>query len=103
MISLPGVGDPKMDDGTSAFAISLARKDLHLIRVLLASQLQSDIEHRDLSMRVILELDRDQDMIDSELRQGLIDGLKEHYMPSFNLIDASSEEGTRSKAGIPRE
>ena len=100
IISLPGVGDPKMDDGTTAFAIALARKDLHLISILLAHTLQSDIEHRDLSMRVILELDRSQDMINSELRKELIGGLKEYYTPSFDLIDTCSEEETRSKAGI---
>ena len=99
MVSLPGVGDPKMDDGTTAFAIALAKGDLHLIRVLLASKLQSDIEHRGLATRAILELEEDHEI--SELGQKYIDGLKYHLMSSFGWN--SSQEELRSKVEISKE
>ena len=101
MVSLPGVGDSKMDDGTTAFAIALAKKDLHLIRVLMASKLQSDIEHRELATRAILELEKDHEI--SEFGQKYIDGLKYHLMSTFDRIDNSSEEYVKSKVELSRE
>ena len=56
--SLPGIYDHKMKDGTTAFAIALARKDIDVLRTLMAAQLASDIDHKQLAQRAILDLDR---------------------------------------------
>ena len=56
--SLPGIYDHKMKDGTTAFAIALARKDIAVLRTLMAAQLASDIDHKQLAHRAILDLDR---------------------------------------------
>ena len=56
--SLPGIYDHKMKDGTTAFAVALARKDIAVLRTLMAAQLASDIDHKQLAHRAILDLDR---------------------------------------------
>ena len=77
MLSLPGIHDPKMDDGTTAFAMALARKDLDLIRVLMASNHPSDIDPRGLAERAVLEMDRDPRCSDPILRRELVNCLKQ--------------------------
>ena len=58
LASLPGIHDPKMEDGTTAFAIALARRDIKVLRILMDSQIPSDIDHQHLAQRAILELER---------------------------------------------
>ena len=36
MLSLPGIGDPEMPDGTTGFAMALARDNAKLVEILLA-------------------------------------------------------------------
>ena len=78
MLSLPGIHDPTMDDGTTAFSMALARKDLHLIRVLLASKHHSDIDSIGLAKRAVLELNRDSSSSNSNLRRELVNDLRQH-------------------------
>ena len=77
MLSLPYINDPQMDDGTTAFSMALARKDLDLIRVLLASKHYSDIDHVGLAQRAVLEIDRDSRCCNPKLRQELVNSLKQ--------------------------
>ena len=56
--SLSGVRDPKMKDGTTAFAIALARKDVKVLKTLMDAKLPSDIDHQLLARRAIMEMDR---------------------------------------------
>ena len=58
MLSLTNMHDSKMADGTTAFVMALARKDLDLIALLLAGNQSSDIDPQNLAGRAILELGR---------------------------------------------
>ena len=68
MLSLPGVQDPAMGDGTTAFSMALARRDFALINLFLSSKIQSDINHHELAKEAILELDRGHFKHGNELR-----------------------------------
>ena len=61
MLSLSGIRDFVMEDGTTAFSMALARRDLHLIRLLLASYHPSDIDQSYLAKAAVKELDKLQD------------------------------------------
>ena len=56
--SFEGINDPVMEDGTTAFAMALARRDLALIGFFLASEHPSDIDMKKMAKRAILELDK---------------------------------------------
>ena len=76
MLSLRNITDSKMEDGTTAFVIALARKDLQLIRVLMASSHPCEINMEKLAMRAIAELDKEDKARFPELRQELVKGLE---------------------------
>ena len=89
MLSLMRIYDPKVADGTTAFVMALARKDHNLIRVLLASKHQSDVNPHQLARRAISELDRNPQMSNLKLREVLVSGVQnegfsisEEYSPN---------------------
>ena len=55
LLSVPGMCDPQMEDGTNAFVMSLSRRDVELIEVLLSSEIPSDIDAKQLGRRAFLE------------------------------------------------
>ena len=97
IIGLPGVDDPMMDDGTTAFAIAIGRRDLPLIGVLMASKLESDIKYPLLATRAILELDRYQDKTNYNLRKEITMGLKEHYRAAYDRLENESTKRCQSQ------
>ena len=78
MLSLQGVRDTKFEDGTTAFSMALARKDLEMIRVFLRSEHLSDISPSELVKRSILEIDRHPCSVDSDLRKELWNYMRMH-------------------------
>ena len=85
LLSLPGIKDIKMDDGTTAFSMALGRKDLEMIRVFLNKEHQSDIDPIELAKRAVMELDRDTENERSDLRNELVNGLNHHKVPLNNV------------------
>ena len=84
MLSLTNMHDSKMADGTTAFVMALARKDVDIIALLLAGNHSSDIVPQNLAGRAILELDRalvpdadtDANKVNLQLRRVLQSGLE---------------------------
>ena len=76
MLGLPGICDPKMDDGTTAFVMSLCRKDAELIEVLLTSEILSDIDQKELGKRAVFELNRNADERNTKVKKALTNALK---------------------------
>ena len=85
LLSLPGIKDIKMDDGTTAFSMALGRKDLEMIKVFLNTEHQSDIDPIELAKRAVMELDRDTENERSDLRNELVNGLNHHKVPLNNV------------------
>ena len=79
MLKLPGIQDPTIDDGTTAFSMALARRDLKLIGLFLASKIPSDIDHRFLTEEALLEMGRHSVKCIPELKDELAKGLLENY------------------------
>ena len=79
MLKLPGIQDPTIDDGTTAFSIALARSDLKLIRLFLASKIPSDIPHNLLTEEALLEMGRHSVKCIPELKDVLTKGLVKNY------------------------
>ena len=77
MLGLPGICDPKMDDGTTAFVMSLSRKDVELIEVLLTSEILSDTDQKELGKRAVFELDRNADKRNTKVKRALTNALKQ--------------------------
>ena len=78
LLSLAGIQDTKMDDGTTAFSMALGRGDLEMIKVFMDSEHQSEINPIELAKRAVMELDRDPENKRSNLRCELVNGLKHH-------------------------
>ena len=76
MLGLSGICDPKMDDGTTAFVMSLCRRDVELIEVLLTSEIQSDIDQKELGKRAVFELNRNADRRNIEVKKDLTNAFK---------------------------
>lgn len=77
LIALEGMRDSIMEDGTTAFVMALARRDEALVKHLLASNIPSDINPRELSSRAIIELSRESAIKNnSGLLQELVNGLQ---------------------------
>ena len=87
--SLPGIYDHKMKDGTTAFAIALARKDIAVLRTLMAAQLPSDIDHKQLAHRAILDLERNGKDDNRLLREVLLRN-NEWKQETLSSIEGSS-------------
>ena len=70
MLSLPGIRDPKMEDGTNSFAMALAQRSRSLVRSMLSSSLPSRADQEALARAAILELDKEKS--DSGLKRELL-------------------------------
>ena len=57
MVTLPGIEDVVAEDGTTAFVMVLAMRDLHLVEVLLASKIWNH-RNKQLAIGAVRELDR---------------------------------------------
>ena len=68
LIKLPGIHDPEMDDGTTGFAMALARNDTELIKILMESDHPSDINPIQLSRYAIKELEREHENCSAVLK-----------------------------------
>lgn len=85
ILSLPGVQDHVMGDGTTAFSMALARRDCALIDLFLSSKIQSNINHHELVKGAILELDR------GHFKHELRDILSSRLLPTQKLPEHSYE------------
>ena len=77
LLSLPGMCDPKMKDGTNAFVMSLSRRDVNLIEMILSSEIPSDIDPKELGKRAFLELNRNADEKNADVKEVLSNTLKQ--------------------------
>ena len=93
LLTLPGIYDAEMDDGTTAFAMALAKRDLELIKLFMASNIPSHIAPLKLARRALTELDRTLKKDHSALRGELRNGLERHNIP---LGEETSERGKLS-------
>ena len=59
MTGFEGINDPLSEDGTTAFAMAIGRRDLGMIRFLLASDHPCDIDPKKMAKRAVSELERD--------------------------------------------
>ena len=75
LLSLPGICDVKMEDGTTAFVMSLARKDVELMKLLLNSAIKSELEPRDLVQRAVMALNRSPDERNANVMKVLTNAL----------------------------
>ena len=91
LLSLPGMCDPKMEDGTTAFVMSLSRKDVELIEVLLRAEIESDIDPKELARRAVLEMNRIPNEENAKVKEVLTNTLK--------YLKVSMDEGK----GVPPE
>ena len=60
MVTLPGIEDVVAEDGTSAFAMALARRDLDLVEILVASKIWNE-RNKMLAIGAVHELDQSSD------------------------------------------
>ena len=74
MLNMTGIQDHTLDDGTTAFSMALARQDLKLIGLFLASKIPSDIDHKLLTQEALKEMDSVKCIpkLKDELTKGLI-------------------------------
>ena len=55
--TLEAIEDPVVDDGTTGFAMALARKDVELIRILMKADIPSPYKVTELARKAIVELE----------------------------------------------
>ena len=79
MLQMPGIQDPAVDDGTTAFSMVLARRDLKLIGLFLASEIPCDINQKVLTEEALKEIGRHSAKCMTELKDELTKGLMENY------------------------
>ena len=96
LLSLPGICDPKMEDGTNAFVMSLSRRDVELIKVLLSSEIPNDIDPKELGRRAVLELNKSSDVGNVKVKEVLSNTLKQ-------LKVSIEEEGPQPQKLISEE
>ena len=81
MLSLPGIRDIKMEDGTTAFSMALGKRHLKLIKAFLCTVPLSENDPIAMSKRAILDMDRLPEKNDPDLRAVLLDGLRHNNVP----------------------
>ena len=84
------------EDGTNAFIMSLSRRDVELIKVLLSSEIASDIDPKELGRRAVLELNRSTDVENAKVKEVLSNTLKQ-------LKVSMEKEGPQSQKLISEE
>ena len=73
---MPGICDLKMEDGTTAFVMSLSRKDVELIEILLSSEIKSELDPKELGKRAVLEMYNSKDERNANVIEVLSNTLK---------------------------
>ena len=82
LLSLPEMQDPAMEDGTTGFAMALARRDLHLIKAFLSSSGHpSGISQQQLVTNSVRELERIDDEKYTELKETLTKHARLDHVP----------------------
>ena len=79
MLKMSDIKDPTIDDGTTAFSMALARRDMKLIGLFLASKIPSDIDYKFLTEEALLEMSQHSVKCIPELKDELAKGLMENY------------------------
>ena len=74
MATLPGIVDSVAEDGTTAFAIALAKRDPALIQVFLASEIW-DERNKKLAKDAVHELRQSSELVDTLFKQCLVNAL----------------------------
>ena len=98
LTGLKEINDPLTEDGTTAFAMALARKDLELIRLFLHAKIPSDIDPIKMATRAILEIDKHEtDNRYADLGKVLCEGLKKY---NVTVEKAPSGPGVLSKEWV---
>ena len=78
LLKLPGIQDPIMEDGTTAFTMALARSDNTMMGLLLDSNHESDINPEELLSNAVSASEKEREINISSL----LSVLKiEHYVP----------------------
>ena len=95
LLSLPGICDPKMEDGTTAFVMSLSRKDVELIEVLLRSEIKSEVDPKELARRAVFEMNRVPNEENAEVKEVLTNTLK--YLKVYMNENVPPEKGLISE------
>ena len=96
LLSVTGMCDPKMEDGTNAFVMSLSRRDAELIEMILSSEIQSEIDPKKLGKRAVLEMNRSADVKNAKVKEALSNTLKQ-------LKVSMEEEAPQAKKSISEE
>ena len=78
LLTLAGISDPIMEDGTTAFTMALARGDGNMMKVMLYSDHESDINPRELLTNAVSAGEQERETYLSSLLRVL--GI-EHYVP----------------------
>ena len=78
LLTLPGICDPIMEDGTTAFTMALARSDNSMMEILLDSNHESDINPKELLRKAVSAHEQDREIYLSSLLRVL---RIEHYVP----------------------
>ena len=78
LLTLPGIIDPIMEDGTTAFTMALARSDGNMMKLLLNSDHKSDINPNELLVNAVSAHEQEHETNLSSLLRVL--GI-EHYVP----------------------
>ena len=81
MLTLPGIMDEKLADGTTAFVMALAGENIELIRILLYSPHKNDIDPEMLIVNAIKDLDKEAEYPNLWLRTNLASVLQEQGVP----------------------
>ena len=76
MLSMPGMHDPEMEDGTTAFAMALAQRDVALIRAMLNQKQFSSLQFLHLAKDAVKELESRPDNC-TEMETMLVDAIQE--------------------------
>ena len=66
-----------MEDGTTAFVMSLSNGDVELIEILLLSEIESDIDPKKLGKRAVLEMNKNTDGKNAKVKEVLSNTLKQ--------------------------
>lgn len=92
---MPGIYDAKVYDATTAFFIALARRDLPLVKSFLSAEIESDIDPKALTARAVLEMDRDPDNDNSELKETLKEWLETQKGTNLYVLNLYEEEAPK--------
>ena len=80
MLTLDGIQDLEMEDGTTGFAIALPQLNIGIMGAILRSNIRSDIDPIQLLIRAVEDLSRESDEEMTEFKDQLVNLLEEHTL-----------------------